>query len=31
LLPIVVEANELRVTLHLRTTIVIGGTAADIA
>jgi hypothetical protein len=31
LLPIVVEASELRITLHLRTPITVGGTAADIA
>lgn len=31
LVPIVVEASELRITLHLRTPIAIAGSAADLA
>jgi hypothetical protein len=31
LLPMVVEASELRITLHLRTPISVSGTAADLA
>jgi hypothetical protein len=31
LLPIVVEASELRITLQLRTPIIVSGTASDLA